>query len=248
MPNASAQPLLPADEEIRRLKQDLQSARKDLETFSFFVSHDLRAPLRAIAGFSQIVLRDSAGTLDAGAKDYLQRVVAATERLERQINDVLILSRVTQIQIQRVTVDLSAIAASVISELRQRDAQRKVEFTAVHGAIVQGDGQMLRIVLENMLGNAWKFTAPREAAKIEFGVDQVEGSRAYFVRDNGVGFNMAYVSRLFIPCQRLHSANDFPGAGIGLATVQRIVHRHGGRVWAEGAVDQGATFYFTIPD
>jgi light-regulated signal transduction histidine kinase (bacteriophytochrome) len=202
--------------------------------------------LRAIDGFSRILLDKYLDRLDDLGKDYLHRVGAAAKRLEQLIGDLLNLSRVTRSEMRHETVNLSALAEAVAAELRQREPQRRVEFVIDRGVVVGGDSRLLRSVLENLLGNAWKFTGTRDAARIEFGANQSDGQTTYFVRDNGAGFDMAYVGKLFNPFQRLHAQTEFPGTGIGLATVQRVVGRHGGRVWAEGAVDQGTTFYFTL--
>ncbi len=237
--------------------KELAEANKELEAFSYSVSHDLRAPLRGMDGFSQALLEDYAHKLDATGKDYLQRVRAATERMGDLIDDLLALSRVARTEMKRETVDLGMLAQSVAAGLRKTEPERQVELTIQEGAIAEGDTHLLRALLENLLNNAWKFTSKQPRARIEFGAvrnaecrmpnaDLDEADMVYFVRDDGVGFDMAYADKLFGAFQRLHSVAEFPGTGIGLATVQRIVHRHGGRVWAEGAVDQGATFYFTL--
>ena len=217
-----------------------------MEAFAYSVSHDLRAPLRSIDGFSQALLEDCADELDTQGKDYLERVRAGCQHMGQLIDDLLNLSRLTRREMHREAVDLSELAERIATRLRQAQAERQVEFVVVNDLIVQGDRTLLQVVLENLLGNAWKFTGTHPRARIEFGVAEVEGQPAYFVRDNGVGFDMAYADKLFGAFQRLHTVEEFPGTGIGLATVQRIVHRHGGRVWAEGAVEQGATFYFTL--
>jgi signal transduction histidine kinase len=236
-----------AERAIIRLNADLQAVNKELEAFSHSVSHDLRAPLRAIDGFSQALLEDYAGKLDAEGQGYLQRVRAASQRMAQLIDDLLNLSRVTRAEMHRDDVDLTAMAREVAEELRKTEPGREADLIIAVGLRASGDERLLRVVLVNLLGNAWKFTNKRLRARIEFGMTGQEGKRAYLVRDDGVGFDMAYVGKLFGAFQRLHSADEFPGTGIGLATVQRIIHRHGGRVWAEGAVEQGATFYFTLP-
>ncbi len=225
---------------------ELAAVNKELESFSYSVSHDLRAPLRSIDGFSQALLEDCADKLNEQGRDHIQRVRSAAQRMGELIDDLLNLSQVTRAEMRRSAVDLSALANAVVAELRQTQPGRQVEFVIAEGLTVKGDAVLLRTVLENLLGNAWKFTGKKSAARIEFGVTRNEGKPAYFVRDDGVGFDMTYVDKLFAPFQRLHSVGDFPGTGIGLATVQRIVYRHGGRVWAEGEVGKGATFYFTL--
>jgi PAS domain S-box-containing protein len=233
-------------EELKRNRDELAAANKELESFAYSVSHDLRAPLRSIDGFSRILLEDYATKLDEDGRDSLNRIRAATQRMAQLIDDLLNLSRVTRAEMQRERVDLSALAREVAAALRQQEPHRTVEFLAAGGVVVEGDPHLLRVALENLLGNAWKFTGRREGARIEFGTVEQDGQISYFVRDNGAGFDAAYVGKLFGAFQRLHSSTEFPGTGIGLATVQRIVHRHGGRVWADGAVDKGATFYFNL--
>ena len=226
--------------------QELAVANKELESFSYSVSHDLQAPLRGMAGFSQILLEEYADKLDEQGKDYIKRLDAARKRMSQLIEDLLNLSRMMRREMQRQTVDLSQLARSVAAELQERQPHRRVTFRIAKGVTVDGDERLLRVVLENLLGNAWKFTAKCHPASIELGVLELEGEWSYFVRDNGVGFDMAYADKLFTPFQRLHGVTEFEGTGIGLATVGRIINRHGGRVWAEGEVEAGATFYFTL--
>ena len=224
----------------------LEAANAELEAFSYSVSHDLRTPLRSIDGFSQALLEDYMDKLDAPGQNYLQRVRRATQRMGQLIDDLLNLSRVTRSEMHLESVDLSAIAQMIATELQEAQPERQVEFQIVAGLVANGDSRLLRIVLENLLGNAWKFTAKHSRARIEFGRCSQNGIHTYFVRDDGTGFDMAYTDKLFGAFQRLHGITEFQGTGIGLATVQRIIHRHSGRVWAEAAVEQGATFYFTL--
>jgi light-regulated signal transduction histidine kinase (bacteriophytochrome) len=210
------------------------------------VSHDLRAPLRRIDSFSRAVLESQGGRLDEAGQRFLARVREASQQMSQLIDDVLYLSRVTRAELRDQEVDLSSLAALALARLQEAESTRQVEIKIRPAVVVMGDGQLLRIALENLLENAWKFTAKEPSARIEFGVTQVAGEPTYFVRDNGAGFDMTYADRLFGPFQRLHPQTEFPGSGIGLATVQRIIHRHGGRVWAEGLVGQGATFQFTL--
>ncbi len=235
-----------AEQEILRRSAELETANKELETFSYSVSHDLRAPLRGIEGFSQALQEDYERQLDNTARDYLRRIRAATHRMGELIDDLLNLARVTRAEIHRESIDLSRLANEVVQELRANEPQRAVVLKIAEGLATNGDTRLVRVALQNLIGNAWKFTSKRDRAEIEFGEKTTNGDRAYFVRDNGAGFDPSYASRLFGPFQRLHAAAEFPGTGIGLATVQRIVHRHGGAVWAEGFVNRGATIYFTL--
>jgi len=235
-----------AEETVRRYAAQLESANAELDAFAYSVSHDLRAPLRSLDGFSQALLEDWADRLDAQGKDYLQRVRSASQRMAQLIDDLLNLSRATRAQMQVGPVDLSALAGGIATELRERDPSRQVEFAIAPALVVQADRGLMGVVLDNLLGNAWKFTGQRQRAHIEVGVTPHNSRPAYFVRDNGAGFDMTYADKLFGAFQRLHGSREFEGSGIGLATVQRIIHRHGGRVWAEAAPDRGATFYFTL--
>lgn len=223
----------------------LQVANQELEAFSYSVSHDLRAPLRGIDGFSQALLEDHGDQLNEEGQDYLRRVRAASQRMGHLIDDLLQLSRISRSEMKEQRVDLSAVAREITADLHRTEPDRKAKMVIEDGLSVIGDSGVLRLVLENLLGNAWKFTSHHSSATIEFGVTQEDGGEAYFVRDDGAGFDMAYADKLFGPL-RLHQAIEFPGNGIGLATVQRIINRHGGRVWAEGQVEKGATFYFTL--
>jgi PAS domain S-box-containing protein len=232
--------------ERKRVEAALKLSNRELEAFSYSVAHDLRAPLRGINGFSRALLEDWGEKLDAEAKDYLERVCAGAERMGQLIDALLALSRVTRVQLQREAVSLTRLAEGVVRQLQASQPDRAVEFVNQEHVSAFGDPPLLRAVLENLLGNAWKFTRACPAPRIAFGAERTEGRLAYYVRDNGAGFDMAYAEKLFAPFQRLHSASEFAGTGIGLATVQRIVHRHGGRIWVESAVGQGATFHFTL--
>ncbi len=224
----------------------LEAANRELEAFSYSVSHDLRSPLRSIDGFSQALLEDYEDKLDDDGKDYLRRVRAASQRMAQLIDDLLQLSRLTRKEMSLEEVDMSGMARVIAADLRRADPQREAEFVIGEDLIVQGDGKLLEVMLENLLGNAWKFTGKQPCARIEFNRTERDGQATYYVRDNGAGFDMDYVDKLFGAFQRLHAAAEFEGTGIGLANVQRIVNRHGGQVWAEGQVGQGATFYFTL--
>ncbi len=232
---------------LRQAVIELKAVNHELEAFSYSVSHDLRAPLRSIDGFSQALLEDYEDRLDSTAQDFLRRIRSATQRMGNLIDDLLTLSRVTRTTINLESVNLSQMAIEIASDLHQSQPERRVEFIITPELIVRGDTHLLHVVLENLLNNAWKFTSKHPQSKIEVGmIPQSNGIPTYFVKDDGAGFDMAYVDKLFSPFQRLHGMNDFPGNGIGLATVQRIVHRHGGQVWAEGILEAGATFYFTL--
>jgi PAS domain S-box-containing protein len=241
-----------AEDAIRKLNAALQehaaqlgAANKELESFCYSVSHDLRAPLRSVDGFSQALLEDFADKLGEEGRDSLQRVRAATQRMAQLIDDMLNLSRVTRSEMRREPLDLTAAARAVVAELQKAEPQRHVHVAVAEGVTAQGDARLLRIVLDNLIGNAWKFSGRTDQARIEFG--KTSDGSSFYVRDNGAGFDMAYAHKLFGAFQRLHAMNEYAGTGIGLATVQRIIHRHGGRVWAEGAVGKGATFFFTLP-
>jgi two-component system NtrC family sensor kinase len=225
------------------LVEELEWKNEELESFSYSVAHDLRAPLRSVDGFSQALLEDYHDKLDAEGRQHLHFLRDAAQHMARLIDDLLALSRVALTEFQREPVDLSLIALAVAARLRQANPNHPVEFVVAGNLLAEGDDRLLTVVFENLLGNAWKFTRRCESARIEVGVT---GDRAYFVRDNGAGFNMDYASKLFGVFQRLHSTIEFEGTGIGLATVQRVVRRHGGRIWAEGAVGCGATFSFTL--
>jgi signal transduction histidine kinase len=249
---ASRQEVLKLNAELeQRVAQrtaELRAANSELEAFCYSVSHDLRAPLRAIDGFALTALESCNGSLDSSARDYLERARTAAHRMQRLIDDLLALSRLSRTEMKVEQVNLSSIAALAFQELRQTYPNRKnVETIVAPEILVRGDAALLQIALGNLLGNAWKFTGKREQPVIEFGARTLNGSRILFVRDNGAGFDMAYASKLFTPFQRLHTDHEFPGSGIGLAIVQRVIRRHHGEVWAEGKRGAGACFYFRLP-
>jgi signal transduction histidine kinase len=224
----------------------LQNVNEELQAFTYSVSHDLRAPLRAIDGFSAILVEDHADKLDEGARELLGRIRRGVRRMSQLIQSLLDLSRATRAELRKQTVKISDMAASVIEGLRHANPERKVEVSIEPGLTAEGDPNLIRIVLENLLSNAWKFSSRREMARIDFGAVFHDGGREFFVRDNGAGFDAAQAARLFKPFQRLHSESEFEGSGIGLATAQRIVRRHGGAIRAESNKNGGATFYFSI--
>jgi signal transduction histidine kinase len=230
---------------VRERTAALAASNRELEAFSYSVSHDLRAPLRGLDGFSQALLEDFSDALDERGRDYLHRIRAGSQRLGRLIDDMLELARVSRSELRHEPLDLGTIAAEVVNELRQAEPQREVEVTFAAGLEARGDDRLVRVLLANLLSNAWKFSCRRERAHLEVGAETADGETVFFVRDDGAGFDPAYGDKLFTAFQRLHGA-EFEGTGIGLATVQRIVHRHGGRVWAEGEIDRGATFHFTL--
>jgi signal transduction histidine kinase len=246
-----------AQQELRRYRSQLEmlveerttaltAVNRELEAFSYAVSNDLRAPLLAFDGLSQALLEDYGGKLDKKAKDYLVRMRRASQRMTSVFDGLQSLFRLTSGEIHREQLDLTTLAREIVDEVRAENPDRKVKVTVADGITASGDRRLLRILLANLINNAWKFTSLEAAPKVEVGAEIVDGERRVFVRDNGVGFDMIYAHRLFGAFQRLHSQSDFPGAGIGLATARRIVNRHGGRIWAEGAVGEGATFYFVI--
>ena len=234
------------EQRVRERTAALEASNRELEAFSYSVSHDLRAPLRGIDGFAHILAEDYGSRLDDTARGHLERIRRASQRLSQTIDDMIELARITRMPLHRREVDLSALARTTLMELSQASRHRP-EVVIAESVTAQADPALLRIVLENLLDNAWKFSSRTPGARIEFGMAEAGGKRAYFVRDNGAGFDPAYADKLFKPFQRLHQPDEFAGTGIGLATVQRIVQRHGGRVWAEGAPGKGATFWFTLP-
>jgi PAS domain S-box-containing protein len=233
----------------RALKENavtLAFTNKELEEFSVAISNDLRAPLRAIEGFTSAIIEDYGATFDDTEKDYFNRVLSASRRMSQLIDAMLAMARLTKGELREKSVDLSRLASVIARELRKKAPGRSVEFVLAPDVKAKGDMDMLRTVLENLLDNAWKFTGKQAAAKIEFGTVDKSGETAYYVRDNGAGFDMRYADKLFMPFHRLHGDSEFPGLGIGLPIAHRIILRHGGRIWAEAAPEQGATFYFTL--
>ncbi len=237
---------LSLEQRVAQRTAQLEQANKELESFSYSVSHDLRAPLRAIDGFSQVLSKTYATLLDAKGQDYLDRVRRASHRMGELIDDILHLSRVSRQESVRSKVDITRVAQDIAQDLRHADPARRVEFSIADNMAIDADPKLMRIVLENLIGNAWKFTSKLSHARIEIGMVATEkGEPAIFVRDNGAGFSMDYAHKLFNAFQRLHANSEFEGTGIGLATVQRIIGKHGGRAWAEGKEGEGATFYFS---
>lgn len=225
---------------------ELQASNRELQAFCYLVAHDLSTPLRGINGFSAILLEEYADRLDEAGRRYLERMGAAADRMGQLINDLLELSRVTRRELHREKVDLSRLVESIIDDLRQKAPDRETEVIIAQNLEEEGDPILIRLAMENLLGNACKYTARVPSPRIEFGSCMVNGETVYYVRDNGIGFDMAYVHKLFIPFQRLHGIDEYGGTGIGLAAVQRIITRHGGKIWAEGEPGKGATFYFTV--
>jgi light-regulated signal transduction histidine kinase (bacteriophytochrome) len=235
-------------QERSKLEAELEAANRELDTFSYSVSHDLRAPLIAIEGFSRILEESYLDLLPQDGQDCLHRIRQAAIFMDQLVNDFLRLSRVTRTSLVIETVDISAMASGILEGLKRGDPEREVEWNIKPGITVRADKGLILIALQNLLGNSWKYTSKKQEAKIEMGITERGGGRAVFIRDNGAGFPPEKAGLLFIPLQRLHSSEEFPGTGIGLATVQRIVFRHGGKIWAESVVDGGATFSFTTPD
>ncbi len=232
--------------DLERRADELANINQELESFSYSVSHDLRAPLRSINGFSRIVLNKYQGQLDEEGREYLQIVCTECNRMGELISNMLDLSRLSRKEIVWEEVDLSGLVETIAAELHSSEPERQVDFIIAPAIKSHGDRVLLRSVIENLMNNAWKFTGGHPRARIEFGVTDHDGKAAYFIRDDGAGFDMKYSGKLFGAFQRLHAVDEFPGNGIGLAIIQRIIHRHGGQVWAEGAIEKGATFYFTL--
>ena len=248
-----------AEEKLRQLNEELErrvagrtaelvEANKELDSFAHSVSHDLRAPLRAISGFGQFLSEECAGALDERGRGYLQRMMDSAARMGTLIDDLMQFAHASRAELSRLPVDLSALAQEVARDLQLADPKRAVKFICQPGLHAPGDLRLLRVVLVNLLGNAWKYTGKVLEPQVEFGRTSAGGESAFYIRDNGTGFDMRYADRLFGAFQRLHPMAEFDGTGVGLATVQRIVHRHSGRIWAEARVNEGATFQFTLPE
>jgi signal transduction histidine kinase len=242
-----------AEADVMQLSEDmvernveLELANKELESFIYSISHDLRAPIRTMSGFAKIVLEDYAGRLDEQGKDYLVRIHRGSEKATRLIDDLLHLSKISRQEVVRIEADISKIASSIVAELRESDPGRDVEVHIAKGLAAFADPRLIEIVLSNLLGNSWKFTSKKQDARIEFGTVKQDGKAVYYVKDNGAGFDPNYTEKMFLPFHRLHSEQEFEGTGIGLTIVERIIRRHGGNIWAEGEKDKGATIYFTI--
>lgn len=243
---ASESKIKQLNDELLMRVSDLELANKEVEAFAYAVSHDLTAPLRSINGFCLALQEECAGRLDPLCEDYLQRMRAASQRMSQQIEDMLMLSRIIKAEMNWTDVDLSTVARKFAGVLQQSSLARQVEFVIQDGMVVKGDASLLETVLKNLLRNAWKFTGKHGKAHIEFGSKLIDDEHTFYVSDDGAGFDMRYADRLFIPFQRMHTAEEFPGNGVGLATVRRIISRHGGKVWAESEVEKGTTVYFTI--
>ncbi len=255
--DAAIQALAESEAEIRRMNADLErsvaqrteqleATNRELESFAYAVSHDLRAPLRSMSGFSQLLQESQGAELDDKARHYLQRIHESSRRMSNLIEDLLSLSRISRSELTPRLVDLSQLASDAATAIKERYPNRQVELQIEPGLTVHGDSRLLRIAIDNLLDNAWKYTAYTQPARIEVGSQLDADGRTFYVRDNGVGFDMAYAGKLFGPFQRLHAETQYPGTGIGLVTVQRILARHGGRIWAQAEVERGATFYFKV--
>lgn len=234
------------EQRVKERTLALETSNNELQSFCYSVSHDLRAPLRHINSFSKILLEDYAARLDQQGQNFLQRLCASSNRMGFLIDDLLELSRVSRSDINQSNVNLSELARQIAQELRETEPLRNVRFLIADDIAAWGDPELLRLVLQNLLGNAWKYTSKMELASIRFGITEIEGTQTYFIEDNGIGFDMLYADKLFVPFQRLHGMNEFEGTGIGLASAQRIIIRHGGKIWAQATVGNGACFYFTL--
>jgi light-regulated signal transduction histidine kinase (bacteriophytochrome) len=235
-----------AIDSLRKAKDAADAANRELEAFAYSVSHDLRAPLRSIAGFGHILYEDYFHKLDEDARDSLNRIFSATDKMGRLIDDLLNLSRITRAEMRRERLNISMMVRKLAQAKQNAQPDREVEFVIEDDLFAEGDDRLLNVVFENLIENAWKFTGKCESARIEFGSMKNEGKPTFFIRDNGTGFDMTYAGKLFQPFQRVHAMNEFPGTGIGLATVKRIIERHAGRVWIEGELGKGTTVYFVL--
>jgi PAS domain S-box-containing protein len=244
---ASENKIRELNESLKQRAEELLYSNKEMESFIYSVSHDLRAPLRAVSGFTEILKDDYASALDETGKDYLMRVLRGTEKMSQLIDDLLRLSKISRHELQFGSVDLSAIVTDIFNILQTGNPNRKADVTIQKGIEVQADSRLLRIAIENLFQNAWKYTSKCEHPIIEFGITESQGKKVCYIRDNGVGFDQKYATKIFNPFQRLHSENDFPGTGIGLAIVKRIIEKHGGSIWATGEKGKGATIYFSLP-
>ncbi len=240
------QRLIALNESLRDQAIELEAVNRELESFNYSLSHDLRAPLRSIEGFGDMLLERAGDKLDHESRDYVNRMRAASERISHLIDDLQALSSVTRCKMRWERVDLSSMAREIAVDLKKAHPDQDVDLEIESGTSVEGDARLLKVMLGNILDNAWKFTSRVQHPRIQFGITYINNKKAFFVRDNGTGFDMAYYDKLFAPFQRLHSAKEYPGTGIGLVTAQRIMRRHGGKIWGEGAVGQGATFYFAF--
>jgi PAS domain S-box-containing protein len=234
------------EEELRQRSAELQATNKELEAFSYSISHDLRAPLRAIDGFTRIIAEDFRDSIPPEANPYFKHISDASAQMGQLIDDMLRLSRITRVELRPYMVDLSELAFAIIHDLQNREPERKIKITIQPHLTTTGDERLLKLALENLLNNAWKFTGKVKHPHIEVGQTTLKDETVFFIKDNGIGFDMAYVNKLFGAFQRLHSVDEFPGTGIGLAIVQRVINKHGGQIWVESAPNEGATFYFTL--